>query len=255
MSVYFERYAELYDIMYSEKPYSDEAAFVHDCLNHYGESKVMDVLELACGTGSHSLEMEKYNYNIIATDASKTMIQVARSKADKVSSKVDYRIQDMRNLDIKESSFDAVICLFDSIGYAGENYDLKKVMSGVYDKLKPGGLFIFEFWHAAAMLSNFDPVRVRRWKLDNGELLRISETSLDVRKQQAIVNYILYEMRNDYTYTACNESHAVRYFSVPEMEEWLTVGGFIPLKWFSGFSREEYISMDSWHILAVARKI
>ena len=70
--------------------------------------------------------------------------------------------------------FDAVICLFDAIGYVQTNAKISDVFHGVHKHLRPNGLFIFEFWHAAAMLRHYDPIRVRRWPTDDGLVLRIS---------------------------------------------------------------------------------
>ena len=128
-----------------------EAAFVHRCLQQYGIKPTKKILELACGTGSHSLAFEKYGYQIIATDYSEDMLKCAQNKAQN-STSIDFRMQDMRKLAVPECHFDAVVCLFDSLGYVITNDALKQVFQGVHQHLRKGGLFIFEFWHAAPMI-------------------------------------------------------------------------------------------------------
>jgi SAM-dependent methyltransferase len=254
MSSYIGRHAELYDIFYGDKPYADEAAFVHGCLQQYGIGPTHRLLELACGTGSHAFALEKFGYKIVATDYSEDMLACARGKVAEVITSVSFLWQDMRALDVAEKPFDAVICLFDSIGYVETNEELVKVLEGVRRHLRSDGLFVFEFWHAAAMLRSFDPVRVRRWRIPDGELLRISETELQYAEQLARVTYTIYELRHDGTYTSLREMQTNRYFLVQEMSGWLSSCGFTPVKWFAGFAPDVNITEQTWHIVAVARR-
>lgn len=255
MSSYIGRHAELYDTFYSEKEYKTEAAFVHQCILKYGIKPTKKILELACGTGSHALELEKWGYNIIATDYSEDMLKCAKIKIKNKSSSVVFRSQDMKNLDISERPFEAVICLFDSIGYVATNDALTEVFQGVRRHLCDGGLFIFEFWHAAAMLKNYDPVRVKRWKISKGDLIRISETCLDIPRQMSQVKYTILELKDSGVYSKIEEIQENRYFLVQEMKIWLTQNNFEPLKFFAGFHDDEKITPDTWHIVAVARRI
>jgi ubiquinone/menaquinone biosynthesis C-methylase UbiE len=254
MSSYIGRHAELYDIFYGDKPYADETAFVHWCLQQHGVGSTRRLLELACGTGSHALALEKFGYEIVATDYSEDMLSCARVKAKGVSSEVSFIQQDMRMLNIPGRLFDATICLFDSIGYVETNEELIKVFEGVGRHLRSDGLFVFEFWHAAAMLRSYDPVRVRRWRMPEGELLRISETELEYSKQLAKVTYTIYELRDDGTYKILRETQRNRYFLVQEMAGWLSLCGFTPMRWFAGFTPDGNITEQTWHIVAVARK-
>ncbi len=252
---YDGRHAELYDLIYQDKLYRAEAAFVHKCLEDFGTGKTKRILELACGTGTHAFEFEKLGYDVVAVDHSPDMLDMAKKKAGGLLSKVDFRIQDMRELDLPDGPFDAAACLFDSIGYVQTNEAILKVLAGVHCHLRPEGLFIFEFWHAAAMLRHNDPLRIRRWKIPGGEILRISETTLDLSKQVSNVSYSIYEINNDGTYSTIKETQTNRYFLVQEMSGWLSGCGFTPIRFFAGFADDENITDRTWHVLAVARRM
>ena len=254
VSSYIGRHAELYDTLYADKPYAEEAAFVHQCLQQCSVGTTRRLLELACGTGMHALALEKFGYEVVATDYSEDMLACARRKAAKVASSVDFRWQDMRALDIADRPFDAAICLFDSIGYVETNEAIMQVLQGVRRHLRRHGLFVFEFWHAAAMLRSYDPMRIRRWSTPAGELVRISETELEYAKQLARVTYTIYELHHDGTYTSLKETQTNRYFLVQEMAAWLSGCGFAPLKWFAGFAPDDNITEQTWHIVATARR-
>ena len=253
MTSYLGRHAELYDIFYADKPYDREAAFVHKCLQQYGHGKVGSLLELACGTGSHALRLEKLGYRITAIDYSADMLTCARQKAA-ADSTIDFRLGDMTAFELENKPFEAVVCLFDSIGYVQTNAAIKKVFAGVRDHLRSGGLFIFEFWHAAAMLRSYEPLRVRRWSVPEGELLRISQTELECAEQLSRVAYSIYELNENGTYSSLHETQVNRYFLVQEMAGLLTDCGLIPVRWFSGFNDAEPVNESTWHIVAVARK-
>lgn len=255
MSSYLARHAELYDLFYAEKPYAEEALFVHRCLQRYSSAPSHRLLELACGTGSHAFALEKFGYQILATDYSEDMLAIARKRAHRISSRVEFRAHDMREISITDGPFDAVVCLFDSIGYARTNDGIRRVLQGVCRHLRPDGLFIFEFWHAAAMLRSYDPVRVRRWHTDQGEVIRISETRLSCGEQLSHVTYSVYELNHDGTYRTFEETLTNRYFLVQEMSHWLTSSGLMPVKWFAGFSDDENIDEETWHVVAVARRM
>lgn len=252
-SSYNGRHAELYDLFYADKPYADEVAFIHTCINN-NKPGTKNILELACGTGNHSLLLEKYGYQIIASDYSSDMLAQAQKKAQKNNSRVDFRRQDMRTLDVQERPFDAIICLFDSIGYVATNDNIESVLRNVHNHLIPGGLFIFEFWHAGAMIRNYDPLRIRRWQTPEGEILRISETSIEYQKQLCHVAYSVYELNKNGSYKQLQEMQTNRFFLLKEMEAFLKNSGLMPIRWFSGFQNNELINDETWHVVAVAQK-
>ena len=255
MSSYVGRHAELYDLFYADKPYAAEAAFVHDRLQALADHPPRKLLEIACGTGRHALELARRGYEIVALDYSADMIAAAeRNRQGAAGAQVDFRCADMRALDVPERPFDAIVCLFDSIGYVSTNEALRAVLRGVHAHLRPGGLFVFEFWHAAAMLRAFEAVRVRRWQLPGREILRVSETRLEPAAQLATVEYNIYEHGEDGRYQRIHESQTNRYFLVQEMAGWLAAAHLRPLKFYAGFSPSEKIDGETWHVVAVAQR-
>lgn len=252
MTNYGGRYAELYDLFYDDKPYADEARFVHDCICEFSSRPTRDILELAGGTGKHAIELERLGYYVTTTDRSPDMLEVARERAR--GKNVDLILAEMEQLDLPKKNFDAAVCLFDSIGYLKTNEAIANALARIRNHLRDGALFIFEFWHAPAMLNGYSPVRVRRWKIDNGEVTRTSETTLDRENRLAEVVYTVEERKHDGSCRTFRESHANRFFSVNEMEALLSRSDFAAMKFFAGFNNTEPITDDTWHIVAVTRK-
>jgi SAM-dependent methyltransferase len=253
MSSYTGKHASYYDIFYQDKPYAAEAAFVHECIQKNTEGKTERLLELACGSGRHARELDKLGYEIVATDYSEDLLAVARTKS--AEAQIDFRYQDMRTLSLPDAPFDAVYCLFDSIGYVQTNEAIRQVLSGVHRHLRQGGLFIFEFWHAAAMLRHYEPRRERKWQTAEGEIVRISTTRLDVPKQLATVHYDISETGNNGKSHHLEETQTNRYFLVQEMSAFLEAADFEPLEWLTAYERHAPINESTWHVLAVARRM
>ncbi len=255
MSSYFGLHAQLYDSIYADKPYEKEVGFIHSCLKKYSSYKITDILELACGTGNHSFELEKFGYKLKALDYSPDMLDQARLKAQRFNSKVKFMLMDMRDLPIFKKKFDSTICLFDSLGYVLTNDAIRKVLQGVHKNLKKNGLFIFDFWYAPAMIEHFDPLRTRTFRHKGLTFIRTSETSLDLFSQIATVYYVINEIGKKGQVPQFKETQKNRFFLIQEMTLFLTTSGFQVLKYFDGCSDKENIDDKSFHVLAVAQKI
>lgn len=253
MTTHQGRNAELYDLFYADKPYEEEAQFVHACLQRYGSRPAHRVLELACGTGRHARALAGLDYEVVAVDRSEPMLACARRADTPGAPLVTFLGQDMRDLQVPGPPFDAAVCLFDSIGFVQTNEGLLQVLRGVRRHLRPGGLFVFEFWHAAAMLRRYEPVRVRRWPTPGGEILRIAETRLDLARQLAEVRYTIFEPAPDGRFARSEETQANRYFLVQEMAGWLAQAGLNARGWFGGFDFAAAVTEDTWHVVAVAQ--
>lgn len=254
MGSYLGKHAEYYDIFYRDKPYAKEAAFVNECLQRHCKGECKHLLELACGTGRHAFELEKLGYEIVALDYSADLLEVAQRNAKDRKSKVKFILQDMREISLPGKMFDAAYCLFDSIGYVKTNSAIGQVMDAVNMHLNPDGLFIFEFWHAAAMLRYFEPVRERHWKTATGELIRVATTRLRVPQQLAEVTYKIDEIGNGRV-SHLEETQVNRYFLIQEMTSYLEMHHFRPLEFLPAYEPSTVIDENTWHILAIAQKV
>ena len=249
-----EYYAELYDLLYRQKPYEQEASFLHEQLRHHGVASGARLLELACGTGEHAIRLAKLGYAVTATDYSAAMVERARKKSERQKIPICFERRDMRELPVPDLPFDAAFCLFDSIGYLQTDAAIAAALDGVCRSLRPGGVFIVEFWHAPAMLNGFDPVRVRRFRDGEATILRISETELERERALAHVTYNIYELRADSTYRHVTERHSSRYFTVVEMERLARQHGFTPAAAYDGFRPDSTVSDATWHVVALWKK-
>ncbi|MGN0374870.1 MAG: class I SAM-dependent DNA methyltransferase [Butyrivibrio sp.] len=137
----YTAFAKVYDSFMADIPYREWADGVDAFLKQKKTGNT--VLEIGCGTGSFAFIMEEKGYKVKGVDSSPDMLKVARKKAGKLKSGVEFELQDMRVLEAGES-VDVVISICDTMNYLRNEFDLRSVFVGVMDILKPGGIFLFD---------------------------------------------------------------------------------------------------------------
>jgi ubiquinone/menaquinone biosynthesis C-methylase UbiE len=243
-------HAGYYDLVYEDKPYAYEARFVARHLEAVLGRRPRTLLDLACGTGRHAVEFAAMGIEVTGVDLNEELLAHARERAPKI----DFVAQDMCELDLGDARFDAVTCLFDSIGYPQTSERVIAALAAAGRHLGAGGALAVEFLHASAMLLHAAPVRVRRWDTeDGGELLRVSETRIDVPRQVMDVKYELVELKPDGTYERWSERQANRFFSVDEMSALMGAAGLDVVESVSAYQESGEIEAETFHVLALAR--
>jgi SAM-dependent methyltransferase len=135
----FTKSARFYDAIYSFKDYAAEAAKV-DALVKERHPGARTLLDVACGTGKH-LEHLRGRYEAEGLDLDPELLAIARERLPGIR----LHEGDMRRFDLARR-FDAVTCLFSSIGYALTVEDLKRAVAAMALHLEPGGILVVEPW-------------------------------------------------------------------------------------------------------------
>lgn len=255
MSFYTGIYSRCYDVIYSTKPYRKEVKFISKALRELGVRKNSNLLDLACGTGTHAVHFGKEGFNVNGVDISGPLLKVAREKARKVKIPIRFFRQDMTDLSIvRDESYDVVTCLFDSLGYLCTEERILKCLKQVKQKLRPGGLFVCEVWNSSGLTKEFEPLRIGRWSTKDGEIIRIARTRLHPRQHLAEVKYTLFAPELKDTYRKHEETQWNRYFSKEDCRQMLTKAGLSPVAIFPGYRRKAAPNKTVWHLLCISRK-
>ena len=138
----YEHSAAAYDVLHAArgKDYRREAAMVVDRVRRHlpGASSVLDV---ACGTGLHLAAFAELGFDVEGVDLSGSMIDEARRRVPGAF----LHQGDMRTFRLARR-FDAVVCLFSSIGYMRTPADLATALATMRDHLVEGGVLVVEPW-------------------------------------------------------------------------------------------------------------
>jgi SAM-dependent methyltransferase len=97
------------------------------------------VLDLACGSGRHSLELRRRGFEVVGADISPELIEIARRDAAAEDLDVEFVLADLRELPY-ESEFDLVLNLNDgAIGYLESDAENHRAFELIARGLRPGG--------------------------------------------------------------------------------------------------------------------
>ncbi len=136
--------ARVYDRLNAEIDYAAWANFVEACFSRYLPNKPELLLDLACGTGSMTLELFRRGYDMIGVDGSADMLSVAYERAaEKNIAGALFLLQDMRTFELY-GTVGAVTCCLDSINYLLDEQDIRRTFANVHNYLDPNGLFLFD---------------------------------------------------------------------------------------------------------------
>lgn len=138
----YSSFAAVYDSLTFNVDYQKRAQYITEILK---QNNITDglLLDLACGTGSLSLEFAERGFEVIATDASQDMLMEAQSKAFSEGHNIMFLCQKMEETDLY-GTVGAVVCSLDSINHLSSLDDLKKTFNTLKNFIDDGGIMIFD---------------------------------------------------------------------------------------------------------------
>ncbi|QPK63425.1 class I SAM-dependent methyltransferase [Methylomonas sp. LL1] len=259
MSEVFDHYALYYDLLYRDKDYAAEAAYVASHIREFNPS-AKTILELGCGTGGHAEFFARMGFTVVGIDMSVTMLNQAEMRKAKLPTEIAERLTfiqgDVRSIRTGEQ-YDAVISLFHVMSYQTSNADLENSFATAAVHLKPSGVFLFDFWYGPAVLIQKPEVRVKRLEDNTIKVTRIAEPVLHANANVADVNYTIF-IEDNLTGKAkqIRETHKMRYLFLPELN-WMLPSSNLEIKIHYAWLECIPLSFDSWSgvILAIPHKI
>ncbi len=138
----FSKSEAYYDVLYEAlgKDYSKETERAHKLIRKYCQSGGFNLLDVACGTGTHAGYLSRY-YKVEGMDIDPDMVSLARKKHEKIrffqGNMIDFNLN---------RRFDAITCLFSSVGYVKTKANLNKTIKTMTRHLRDGGVILIEPW-------------------------------------------------------------------------------------------------------------
>ena len=218
-----------------------EGNFFQDILKKHG---VETVLDIACGTGYHSVTLKAEGFQVTAADGAPNMLLKARENARRFGID-DLRLVEAEWTRLGESfageQFDAVICLGNAFTHLFGEGDRKQTLSEVYQLLNKDGIAIIDQRNYDAILDNGFSSKHQSYYLGEGVEVRPEELS----------EYIM-KMRYEY------EDGEVHFLTIcPIRQDYLTSlllgAGFTQVDRYGDFA-EDYDFYEPDFVIQVARK-
>ena len=138
----YNSFAEYYDELMEDARYPERCRYILQTADRLGH--VMGrTLDLACGTGSLTLELKKSGVDVFGADGSVEMLSEAMQKSLREGFHILFVNMDMQELELPEK-IDTCVCTLDSINHLTDENDVQKTFNGVSRHMNAGGLIIFD---------------------------------------------------------------------------------------------------------------
>jgi SAM-dependent methyltransferase len=190
-----------------------------------GLSAGMRVLDLACGWGRHAVELAAAGLQVAALDRALPLLRLG--SAGPGGDRVAWVCGDLREIPLAPS-FDAVVCLFSSLGYFGSDAEDLRVLEEVRRLLATEGVFVLETVHRDGVVRDY--VERDWWEGEDGETVFV-DREFDVI--QGVTREWLRWTRPD---GATGEKfHSARIRSASEWKDLLLRAELEPIAWYGGW--------------------
>lgn len=202
----------------------------------------LQILDLACGQGRHSIELARRGYAVTGCDQSRFLLDVAVERAGQAGVTVRWVEGDTRQPPPVTGGYDIVVNLFTSFGYFADESDDLSVLRGVAGVLRPDGRVLIELINGERVIRNFEE---REW-IPMGEATVLERRRLDrEHRRMEVERTIIRDGQEEMT------THALRLYGGRELATRLREAGFDRVELHGGWDGEPF-SDDSLRVVAVA---
>jgi cyclopropane fatty-acyl-phospholipid synthase-like methyltransferase len=219
-------YAEIFDLLHDAKSYAQEVDLVLSGL----PEKPKRLIDLACGTGRHLEEFRRRGVMVHGNDLSENMLKCAQQRLVKAGFEdCSMSAHPMQNLtrDLLKQEFDCATAFYTALGYLVQPAELQKFFLNLKTYLPVGATLFADFWSGQKMGREFSPSREKQAESTKWSVRRISHVThrADCNALQVQFDFSV-KNKEKGTESDFNETHLVRYHTLPEVENILAAHGF-----------------------------
>jgi 2-polyprenyl-3-methyl-5-hydroxy-6-metoxy-1,4-benzoquinol methylase len=247
--ILFSNYAKKYDEESFTRGTMGECDFLEE---EIGFDKTLQILDIGCGTGRHSIELTKRGYKVTGIDLSESQLKRAREKAAAESLNINFQQADARTLSFSEE-FDLAIMLCEGGFPLMETDEMNfEILKSAAKALKPDGKYIF------TTLNGLFPIFNSLQEFYNEDakdaVATYHDNTFDIMTFRDHNITVFEDDDGNKHELTCNER-----FYIPSEITWLLKSlGFKTIEFFSAklgeFSRKDPLTPDDFEMLVIASK-
>jgi ubiquinone/menaquinone biosynthesis C-methylase UbiE len=229
-----DHWDELFDEIYlsTYSPRLDEADSAVEALaaaKLAGVERPAELLDAPGGFGRHSIPLAEAGYQVTCVDRSPVQLEEGRRRAGEAEWP-RFVQADIRELPFEDESFDAILNLFSSIGYRGEEGD-RQMLAEFLRVLRPGRALLIETMHRDRLMAIFQP---NTWEPLDAENLVAEARTFDHVAGEVETEHILVAggSRRSFTYR-------IRCYTATELTRMLEGAGFGEIECFGDYEGGE----------------
>lgn len=213
-------FAEFYDRLTGNALYKERADYLLEVCRHFNHDCGL-TLDLACGTGSLTLELKRRGVDVYGIDASPEMLSEASMKAFEEGLDVLFLCQKMQSIDLY-GTIDTCVCTLDSVNHLVNPDDVEKTFGRVSLFMNKGGLFIFDvnsvYKHRKVLSDNV-------FVFDTDEVYCVwQNTPVDEYVEEITLDFFIPDEKG--AYIRESERFKERAYETSELKEMLEQSGF-----------------------------
>jgi len=239
--------AQYYDVMRQYRDYAKECQFAHDLIQKYYPG-AKHVLDIACGTGGHAIEMAQRGYDVTAIDKSQDMINIAREKAEKAGVTIDFDCIDVNDLS-SIGEFQAAYCLGYTFLYMTNYADVVEFFTTVHEVLSPQGVFLLDFINGWSLIEEFHRDKFV-YQHEGTTIFQFEQATLKKRERVKHIEFYYLIDHHDGNVKTVFAEEDVRIFFNDEVSMLLSSCGFGNIESFGDYAMDE--NADAAYIIIVA---
>ncbi|NJL07321.1 MAG: class I SAM-dependent methyltransferase [Methylacidiphilales bacterium] len=238
------------------KDYSREAVFLDLVFKTYGMG-VARVLDIACGPGSHIVELARMGYRCAAADIDPEMLARTRDAGAEHDLAIETHVADLRNFRLS-GRFDAALNMF----YSFQNVlfappQQLSFFQSVAALLAPGGLFIIELLPEENNLRLYPPGEsfvTHRAVQEDGSTLTVTSTSRIIDETRKDIVFLYETVLPDGTFEHEELISPIRRVYLAQFEALCAAAGLARVAAFGACDPDVPFTDDSARLVAVLKK-
>jgi len=209
----FTKTAKQYDAVYSYKDYEAESELITSLIRKR-VTNAISLLDVACGTGKHLEHLSK-KFSTEGVDLDREMLKIAEDRVHNVP----LHNGDMAGFELN-SRFDAILCLFSSIGYMKTVDRLNQAVANMASHLNPGGMLLVEPWLTP---QTWLPGKVHadKYETEDGFVLRMAVAE-PIERGRLVLEYLIGDKSG---ISKITETHEMGWFTHDEYSNAFTKAG------------------------------
>lgn len=230
----YQSFAEFYDVLTDNVGYKKLSDYICSLLSQNGINGGL-LLDLACGTGTLSILLEKQGFSVIGVDASEEMLSVAQSKLYDGSRDIMFLCQNMLYLDLY-GTVDCAVCTLDSLNHLADINEVKKAIEKVSLFMNPGGIFIFD---VNTLYKHRNVLGNNAFIYDCGSVLCAWQNTLCNNNATVDIDLDFFTENDNGTYDRFCESFSETAYELAEIENAVKEAGFEIINIYNEMSEDK----------------
>jgi SAM-dependent methyltransferase len=221
-----------------------------------GALKGKRILDLACGTGRHSIALAREGAEVTGIDNSEIMISRANNHAAANDVSPKFILGDISEFQsIAVGQYDMIICLGNSLALLDNLKSLERVLSLSYTSLEDEGVFIAQVLNFEEILrTGFKFFPQKSGKMETGEDVVFSRFYEHTDPPNSSTLVMSAQMKISGEWTSLVSTQKVLNLNANLLKRYLAQAGFRETRFYSDYSESLFVGSDDRNLVIHSRR-